>query len=461
MDDVLDFADQAMFLGERATGAVGLLQCAWVYNRAIDLDGVRRFHHHLRYGRLRRSIQRSPLPFGRHRWVTPDQCSDIEVVTSLRPRAAFEDWLLEQASRPVDAEQGPPWHLAVLPFTDGGAGVSLVLSHCLADGLGLCEALADAACGRDSAMNWPVAEARSRSRAVREDLGQTVRAVPEFGRAAAAAARLAWRDRASAPTAVPAPAAPLMQPSSPDERIPLPLATVFLDADEWDARAESLGGTSNSLFAGLAARLAQRMGRVALDGSIILAMPVNGRTPGDTRANAVTNADIVVDQIPPATDLSGIRATIKNALLRHQQCPDERWALMPLVPLMPKWLVKRMIGVAAGGPSTVVTSNLGAIDPEVTRIDGTAADRFAMLSLFPGVTAELARRANGRLALISGRVHDQMFISVLAYQPNRINTNEWLEHLLLNALDEFSLSHAVTGGLSQTPALVGGLAGNA
>ena len=30
---------------------------------------------------------------------------------------------------PLDAEHGPEWHLAVLPFTDGGAGVSLVISH--------------------------------------------------------------------------------------------------------------------------------------------------------------------------------------------------------------------------------------------------------------------------------------------------------------------------------------------
>jgi hypothetical protein len=32
----------------------------------------------------------------------------------------------------------------VLPFTDGGTGVSLVVSHALTDGVGLCEVLADA-----------------------------------------------------------------------------------------------------------------------------------------------------------------------------------------------------------------------------------------------------------------------------------------------------------------------------
>ncbi|SON64031.1 hypothetical protein MSIMFI_05563 [Mycobacterium simulans] len=60
MDNVIDLADQAMFLGEQATGATGLLQGAWVYNHAIDVDSLRRFHHHLQRGRLCRRIERSP-----------------------------------------------------------------------------------------------------------------------------------------------------------------------------------------------------------------------------------------------------------------------------------------------------------------------------------------------------------------------------------------------------------------
>ena len=151
MSNVLDLVDQTFFLVERAAGATNLLQCVWVYNRAIDIDGLRRFHHHLQQGRLSRRIERSPLPFGRHRWVTPSDQPDLEIVATPRPREEFDAWLGEQANTPLDAEHGPGWHLAVLPFTDGGAGVSLVISHCLTDGVGLCEALADAASGRDDA----------------------------------------------------------------------------------------------------------------------------------------------------------------------------------------------------------------------------------------------------------------------------------------------------------------------
>ena len=82
MGNVLDPRDQTMFDLGRATGATILVQCAWVYNRPIDIDGLRQFHDHLQRGRLSRRIERSPLPFGRHRWVSPDGSSDIEIVAS-------------------------------------------------------------------------------------------------------------------------------------------------------------------------------------------------------------------------------------------------------------------------------------------------------------------------------------------------------------------------------------------
>src|SRR6185503_20387174 len=180
---------------------------------------------------------------------------------------------------PLDYEHGPGWHLAVLSFTDGGSGLSLVISHGLADGVGLCTALADAATGRDDSVSWPAAGSRRRWQALRQDARQTVRDIPAIGRAAVAAARFARRNRGRAGSATPPPA-PL---AGVDELVALPTATIFLDADEWDARADSLGGTSNTLLAGLAARLAERVGRVAADGSVTLAMPVNERVADDTR----------------------------------------------------------------------------------------------------------------------------------------------------------------------------------
>src|SRR5215470_5466696 len=136
MSNVLDLFDQTVFVGERATGATNLLQCVWVYDRAVDIDGLRRFHQHLQRGRLSRRIERSPLPFGRHRWVSPSGQPDLEIVETSLPREEFDAWLGEQADTRLDADHGPGWHLAMVLFTDGGAAVSLVISHCLTDGVG-------------------------------------------------------------------------------------------------------------------------------------------------------------------------------------------------------------------------------------------------------------------------------------------------------------------------------------
>jgi hypothetical protein len=437
MSNVIDLVDQIHFLGEEATGTINLLQCVWVYDRTIDIEGLRRFHHHLRRGRLARRIERSPMPFGRHRWVSPHRSSDIEIVECARPREEFDSWLDDQANTPLDSEHGPEWHLAILPFTDGGTGISFVISHCLTDGVGLCEALADAAVGRDDVITWPAALSRPRWRALREDARQTTRDIPGIGRAVIAAAGTRRRGRRSDGFGTPPPRGPRLPFAGPDEPATLPTATIFIDAAEWDRRAEALRGTSNTLLAGLAARLAQRMGRVAADGSAILAIPVNDRAPGDTRANAITGIDITVDPAPAATDLREIRAATKQALIRRQQVPDERFALLPIVPLLPKWLVRRMISVAVGSAATG-SSNLGAVSPAANRPDGTDADWFAIKMRYPSMTTATMHHTGGLLNLLSGRTHGQVFVSVVAYQSD--NSKDRLQQIISDALGDFSLT---------------------
>ncbi|GLE51860.1 hypothetical protein ATCCBAA256_14330 [Mycobacterium montefiorense] len=228
------------------------------------------------------------------------------------------------------------------------------------------------------------------------------------------------------------------------------MAMLFFDAGEWDARAESLGGTSNALLAGLATHLAQRVGRVAADGSVNVGMPLNERAPGDTRANAVINVDVTVKPATATTGLRDIRAAIKHALIAHQELPDERWTLLPLVPLIPKPVFRRLISVVTGSATTVVSSNLGAIDPATNRPDGTDADHFAMKSVYPDVTNTTMHRTNGALALLSGRVHGQVFVTVLAYQLGRDNSNDELQQHIASALNEFSLTAATGWRTSST-----------
>ena len=449
MNNVLDLADQALFLGERATGTSSVIQSIWVYDRAIDVDGLRRFHHHLQRGRLARRIERSPLPFGRHRWVAGSDSSDIEFVQTPRPRSEFDAWLADQATTPLDAEHGPGWHLAVLPFTDGGTGVSLVVTHSLIDGVGLALALVEATLGIDHAVSWPSARSRRRLRALREDARQSARDLPAVGRAMRAAVRMARRHRRDAGTA--APRAP-KHLDSPDEQIVLPSATAFIDATEWDARAQSLGGTSNALLAGLAADTARRVGRASGDGAVVLSLPVNERTDGDTRANAVTNVDVAVDPRNATTDLRGIRGAIKQALIQRNEVPDERLALLPIVPLVPKRLMRRMVSVATGNGASVVSSNIGEVPSAVTQPDGTPAAYTSARSVYPGVTRATMHSTGGVLAFISGRVNGKVGISVLGYQPGQPNSDAELRRVLSSTFAAFSLNATMDW---QPAALVG------
>jgi hypothetical protein len=441
MSNVLDLVDQTFF---RLGQAAGVAQGIWVYNRPIDIDGLRRFHHHLEQGRLARRIERSRLRFGRHRWVAAHDRHELEIAAP-RPREEFGAWLDEQTNTPLNAEHGPGWHLAVLPFTDGGAGVSLVITHCLTDGIGGLLAIAEAACGYDHRIDWPAAGSRTRWNALREDARQTARDTPAIRRAVVAAARMARADRRSTKSAAGSSSKALAQQAEliafGDEIIMLPTATAFLNADEWDACAESLGGTSNTLLAALAARLAQRVGRVDTNGSVTLAMPVNERTPDDTRANAVSMVNITVAPATTTTDLREIRATTKQALIRHRETPDERQTLLPIVPLVPERLIKRMVGVATGGATNVVVvSNLGAAPSAVYRPDGTDAEYAAIRSLYPGLTKETMHQLGGMLSVHSGRVQGQVVVTVAGYQPDGANSSDQLQQRLSDVLSEFSLT---------------------
>ena len=309
--------------------------------------------------------------------------------------------------------------------------MSLVIPHCLTDGVGLCESLADAALGRNDPIGWPAAGSRRRWQALREDAHQTVRDTPAIRRGVVAAVRLSRRRRGGAAVAIPLPAAL----AGADEPLTLSTATIFVDAEDWEARAHSLGGTSNSLLVGLAARLAQRRGRLTADGSVVVGIPVNERVDGDTRANAISTVELTVDPAFAATDLRAIRAAVKQALIRHREVPHEDQAMLSIVPLLPKKLVR--VGVSA---SRSATSNLGVVNPAAGRPDGTEADYFAMRWLDVGATKAKMHRIGGRQFLLSGRACGQVFVSVTAYEPTRPNSNDSLQQDISSALNDFSLT---------------------
>ncbi|MGV0607701.1 hypothetical protein ABQF33_24620 [Mycolicibacterium sp. XJ2] len=440
LDNSLTFIDQGWFAGRCATGQEEVVQCVWIYERAIDFDGLKRFHENLRYGLLGRRIERSPLPFARDRWVLDPGPSDIDV-DEARTRAELTEWADERSQIPTNSESGPGWHLGIVPLTDGSTAVSLVASHYLVDGLGMASTIADAVAGNRRNLNYPLPHARTRRQAVLQDLRQRAEDAPEVGRAVSATVRTARRRRdnlVAPPKSRPGP----IDSGPPDEVLVVPSVTIYVDLDDWDARAELLGGTGRTLVVGFATKLAERLGRRrASDGAVTLQLPISERTEGDTRAIAVSFARVSVDPAPLTTDLRDLRATVKEALATLRESPDESLQFFWLTPFMPKRALKRLSEAAFADPDLpVFCSDLGHFGPELCRIDGTDAEPVTARVTRQHVTRGWLARTGGHLTLQSFRIVGKIGISVVAYQPGMENTKSALRELANRTLADFGLS---------------------
>lgn len=448
LDNRLALVDQALFAGHRAAGLNLVIQCLWVYEHDIDLDGLKRFHHNLGDTLLGRRIELSPLPFGRPRWVFDRGASDIDIAESPRPRTELSDWADERSQLPIDAERGPGWHLGVLPLTDGSTAVSLVLSHYLVDGLGLALTIADAALGNTRNLGYPPPRSRPRRRAVVQDIRHTAQDAPDVARAFVAAARLARKQaRARRDTARPSAPRPVaVRGGDGEDIVVVPAVSIHVDADEWDARAEALGGTGSTLVAGFAAKLAERVGRRRDgDGTVTLHLPINERAEGDTRANAMSIAIVSVDPTRVATDLRDVRAAIKQALATLRETPDESLQLRALIPFTPKGALKRMVDTGFTDPDVpMLCSNLGDLGPLVCRLDGTDGELVMTRATGHRFTRQWLERVGGQMTLQSWRTGGaKVYLTVNAYQPGAENTKPALRELAARTLAEFDLTGTI------------------
>lgn len=447
MDNRLVYLDQAMFDAMRAGNRSQLMQCLWIYEHPVDFEALRRFHANMGYGMAGRLIERSPLPFGRHRWVCAlGPASDLDIEAVPRPREEFGDWADEQAARPIDPEFGPGWRLSVLPMTDGSTGLSLVASHALGDGVAGLVSIFVAAKGERPDLGYPPRRGstrRERLRAMREDARDTLRDLPEVGRTLSAAAKLTLRrrndlKRAKSPAKVPT------DPGAAHRVVSVPTISVSVGIDDWDARADLLGGNTYSLLAGVAARLGARMGRVVStpEGKRVnLLLALSDRGFDDYRANAMSIGTVGIDPAPVTTDLTPARSEIRAALKARKETPDESLQFMPLIPFVPRRVMKRLSDVFVGAADLPVScSNLGDLDPTMNRPDGTDAEYMVMRGVDQNVIERDIVAAGGHLVLASGRVGGRVSISVVGYQPGAPNTKAWLADLTKQTLSEFGLN---------------------
>jgi hypothetical protein len=442
LDNRLSFMDQAGLHLLHATGRGQVIQVVWIYEHPVDLDGLRRFHRSFGYGLLGRRIERSPLPFGRHRWVSSlGPSSDIDFADRHRPRAELGDWLDERAQLTVDPECGPGWHLAVAPFTDGSTAISLVMSHYLTDGVGAMLTVADAVNGHTPDHGYARPLSRTRFRGVLSDLRDMAKGAPEAARAMVAAGKLGLRHSHQMLTS--STAKPILSAADGDSTVVPPAITIFVDMQEWDARANSLNGTSYSLLAGFVAKLAERLGRRRADGAVTLLIALDDRTgPDDTRANALLFAQVGLGPTPVTADLTGARIAIRRALKTSREVPDATLQLLPLVPLVPKQALKRAADLFFGTSTDlpVSCSNLGDIDPAVSRPAGTEAEYVFLRGVDQNVQRADMERAGGQLVVVAVRIGAKISIAIVAYQPGSENSKLHLRRVAAHTLTEFDLT---------------------
>lgn len=174
-------------------------------------------------------------------------------------------------------------------------------------------------------------------------------------------------------------------------------------------------------------------------------LPINERTEGDTRANAMSIAIVSVDPTRVATDLRDARAAIKQALRTVRETPDESLLLRSLISFTPKGALKRMVDAGFSDPDVpVLCSNLGDLGPLVCRLDGTDGELVMTRATGQRFSRGWLERVGGQMTLQSWRTGGaRVYLTVNAYQPGAENTKSALRELAARTLAEFDLTGTI------------------
>jgi hypothetical protein len=439
-DHRLAFLDHTAFELLRVTGRAQLIQCVWIYDRPVDHGGLGRFHRNFSASIASRLVERSPLPFGRPRWVRPvGPPPPLRVAEVVRPRQEMLEWADELANLPVDPEGGPGFFIAVQPFDDGSTAISLVASHVIGDGIGGVMAIFEAATGNIRDHGYETKGSRSRTRAIVEDVRRAVLDLPLTARTVVKVAKMLRTNRADLARARAAHASAAGD-STP---IVVPAIVIYVDTSDWDVKAESLGGNSYSLLGGFAARLADHLGRRRpADGLVSLLIAINLRESlEDDRALAMAFASATVDPKTVTSDLTEARTTVRVAREKAKSEPDSTMELLPLLPWLPHGAVKGVVDLlfSYSDDLPVSCSNLGELPPEIGCVDGTPADFVFLRGVDKNVTLGEMQRSHGQVVVVSSRINGRISISVEAYEFGAANTKAHLRDVATQTLAEFGL----------------------
>jgi diacylglycerol O-acyltransferase len=438
-NDVLCYMDQGSFVGLRALGRGPVLQLTWLYPHALDEAAVRQFSEGLASGLLGRLLQRSPLPWGRHRWVANPVPGPVTWFRDPLPDACLPRLRRLLLDLPVDPEHGPGWRLAVQALKGGGCALTMLVSHTIADMQAATQAIADAVAGRRLDHGLPAPSRRWSGVMLARDSIESLRALPDVWRAlfalvrrsrkgGAGLSRSSFRARSSHGHLEPA--------------VEVPLVQVIMDAGTCQQRASDLGVSSNTLIMAFVARLAFRMDRMDAAGRVKLVLPVSDRHPGDRRGNALRSIAVMADPDACRNDPRALQRDFMAALASLFRHGDDVSPLFPLIPYVPLWLARHLEREALGADLPVGCSLIGELPPEMNRPCGEAL--LLQSSLLERYTAPELERLGGVLFIGCYRLGERLFLTVSGYVPDRATTGAGLAPLVRDALADMGLGGSVS-----------------
>ncbi|KAF0845235.1 hypothetical protein [Nocardia caishijiensis] len=430
-------ADESYLLAEQLFGWSAPIQYAWVFTTEPDTAELTRFGEQLAAGSLSRKVVRAVVPFARHRWVRsphppvlridPEPIADTEI-------GAWADRTLRTAD--LDPVDGRGWQLIGVRTTAGRFVLSLLISHMVADGQGLYNALAAAHAGSSASTLPTEAEVLARPRW----RGDVADALAQLGSAAAAARVIGtelWRTRDDPrPAAVRAPGTAALATDGPDTT----LAIVDIDRARWAEQARRLGGTGNSLFTALLGGLVQRSGAPVGAEGLRVCIAVSNREAGDERANASGGVWIRVrEPLSPDTGLAAIRTLSKEAFTRYATSGQDKLTdnLQPVVRLLPQRIIATMMRSIAGPDTTV--SNLGAAPDSALTIAGRRAESFAIRAIMQGRSAAERRRQGPGIAAWAVEYDDKITITFFGIHPDHFGDEDKLRADITAELETWGL----------------------
>ncbi|MCM6775133.1 hypothetical protein NDR87_24855 [Nocardia sp. CDC159] len=401
----LSVVDEIFLRTHRGMGTPIALQGLWRTAGRVEPELLRQLHSALRVGPLGRRVVRPRVPGARRYWRANDRAHPLLI----EPRPIRMDQLWEWAQAQgfdLDPEFGPGWRLSATRLVDRSSVVALTCSHALADGRGLVTAVDRALSGRvDTERPVVRSDWDDARRQLSTVLGGTVRAL-----------------RRGVPTP-PATTAPRTASDAATRS-----AVLQIPAADWELTAAARGGTANSLFVHVVAKMLWDSGFP--ESEITASLPV------DTRDESRVDNDMAMTEITvtrtdtPATIREKCRAAYEYRMTSPGGLPEE------ILQVLPDRLAHRLSRGA--GERDILCSNIGALPDSLTHLGPHRCTGVAARAIHPGLTP--ARLPRTRLSGYLSRIAHTYTLALIGLDPEHIRSHAELTDLARGTLADLDLT---------------------